>query len=326
MNSLFSEKISNTGLGTWQLGMKGWGQGYDEPELLEALLTGLKNGINFVDTAEIYGNGKSESLIGKALEEVRREDVRIATKVAGFNATSRRVSRSLFDSLKRLKADYIDLYQVHWEPSAYTNLRELFRSLENLAKEGYVRHIGVSNFSEKGIEIANESMKDFIIESNQIKFNIVERPRQAFLDFMKSRNIKIIAWSPLAQGFLSGRYSRNKRPSGYVRRVNKLFSPQYFGKYGPLLSKIKEIASGRKISMSQLVLAYEITLGVLPIPGFRNIEQVMEIVGAANLTLTAEEKASIDKVAAECGFLSYSGSFYPRFLPNFIARIGRLFT
>ncbi|MEM0073403.1 MAG: aldo/keto reductase [Thermoplasmatales archaeon] len=325
MNSIFSEKISNIGLGTWQLGLKGWGKGYERNTLIEALQTGLKNGLNFIDTAEIYGNGMSETLIGEALENLKREDFKIATKVAGFNATSRRVFQSLKKSLKRLRTDYVDLYQVHWEPSAYTNVKELFRTLEKIAKEGYIKHIGVSNFSEKGIEIANNSMKDFRIESNQIKFNIIERPGDALLDFMKNEGIKVIAWSPLAQGFLSGKYTKYNRPSGYVRRINRLFSPRYFERFEPLLSKLSDIAHEKGATVSQIVLSYEVALGAFPIPGFRTTEQVMEIVKASNLSLSTEEKSLIDKASSECGIIHTSGSFYPRYLPNFIARIGTYF-
>ncbi|MEM0128536.1 MAG: aldo/keto reductase [Thermoplasmatales archaeon] len=326
MNSIFSEKISNVGLGTWQLGMKGWGKGYYRKTLIEALQTGLKNGLNFIDTAEIYGNGMSETLIGEALENLKRENFKVATKVAGFNATSRKVSQSLEKSLKRLRTDYVDLYQVHWEPSAYTNVRELFRTLEKIANEGYIKHIGVSNFSEKGIKVANSAMKDFRIESNQIKFNIIERPEDGLLDFMKNEGIKVIAWSPLAQGFLSGKYTKYNGPAGYVRRINRLFSARYFERFEPLLSKLGDIARGRGATISQIVLSYEVALGVLPIPGFRTSEQVMEIVKASNLSLAPEEKDSIEKTIAECGILHSSGSFYPKYLPNFIARIGTYFT
>ncbi|MGC8645630.1 MAG: aldo/keto reductase [Thermoplasmata archaeon] len=324
--SLFSGKISRIGLGTWQLGMRGWGEGYYEEELIKALRAGLEKGLNFVDTAEIYGNGTSEMLIGKAIQGIRREDVSIATKVAGFNATARRVRKRLSGSLKRLRTDYVDLYQVHWEPSAYTNLRELFRELEKLRDEGLIKHIGVSNFSQESIKLGNRAMKEARIESNQIKFNLVERPDQGLLDFMDREGIKLIAWSPLAQGFLTGKYSEERRPSGYVRRINKLFSPSLFERYKPLLSKLKEIAEQKKATPSQVVLSYESDLGVLPIPGFRNTEHVMEIVGASTLSLSNKEREGLGAALEKCGVLRASGSFYPRYLPNFIAMMGSLFT
>jgi len=325
MKSLFSEGVSRIGLGTWQLGMRGWGSGYDESTLTEALRIGIKNGLNFIDTAELYGNGTSEMLIGKAIEGMKREDIKIATKLAGFNATARRVKKRLSGSLKRLGVDYVDLYQVHWEPSIYTNMRELFRELERLENEGLIKHIGVSNFSRESIQLGNESMKEAKIESNQIKFNLIERPSEDLMDFMRREEIKVIAWSPLAQGFLTGKYSKDRRPSGYVRRANRLFSTASFEKYEPLLTKLREVAERRKATPSQVALSYESYLGVLPIPGFRNAEQVKEIVGASTLSLTKEDVEDINATLEKCGVIRTSGSFYPRLLPNFIAMLGALF-
>jgi aryl-alcohol dehydrogenase-like predicted oxidoreductase len=327
VDSLFgNSKVSKIGLGTWQLGLKGWGTGYEEKELVEALKFGIKNGLNFIDTAEIYGSGRSESLIGEAVSVFDRREYYIATKVAGFNASAGRVRRSLTNSLRRLKCDYVDLYQVHWEPSAYTNLPDLFKELEKAAKDGLINHIGVSNFSARSIENANEVMRELKIESNQIKFNIVERPSSKLLEFMNMNNIKLIAWSPLAQGFLTGKYSESNPPSGYVRRINKMFSAGNFVRFRPLISELMKISETRKVAPVQIVLAYEKQFGVLPIPGFRNEKQVAEILSATSLNLSEFEIGSIEGALLKSGTIETPGSFYPRFLPNFIARIGSLFT
>jgi aryl-alcohol dehydrogenase-like predicted oxidoreductase len=325
MVGLFDENGTNKiGLGTWQLGLKGWGRDYEESELVEGLKFGINNGLNFVDTAEIYGMGKSESLVGEVVSEFERKQLFIATKLAGFNATKGRVRKSLTNSLKRLRMDYLDLYQVHWEPSLYTNLTDLFRELEEVAKEGLINHIGVSNFSAKSIEKANGSMKELKIESNQIKFNLVERPNSELLSFMKANAIKLIAWSPLAQGFLSGKYSSESKPSGSVRKINRLFSPSSFERFGPLLSELRRISDERKLSPIQLVLAYEKHIGILPIPGFKNVKQVKDLVSANSLELSEQEVFSIDSALQKSGVLETSIGFYPRILPNFIARLGFL--
>lgn len=326
MDGLFDQNsVSKIGLGTWQLGLRGWGVGYEEKQLIEGLKSGIKNGLNFIDSAELYGNGRSESLVGAAIKEFDRRDYFVATKLAGFNATARRVKRSLTNSLSRLKLDYIDLYQVHWEPSVYTNIPELFRELERVANEGLVNHIGVSNFSSQSIERANSSMREMRVESNQVKFNAVERPSPKLLDFMKSNGIKLIAWSPLAQGFLSGKYSIGNRPSGTVRKFNRLFSTSNFERFQPLLTELRRIADERKVTPVQIVLAYEKYLGVLPIPGFKNIEQVIDLISADSLKMSEEDISSLDLSLRKSVPLVTSGGLYPRFLPNFIARLGMLF-
>ena len=326
MVNLFDESsVSKIGMGTWQLGMKGWGSGYEEKELIAALRSGIENGLNLIDTAEIYGMGKSEELVGDAVEVFDRKRFYIATKLAGFNANARRAKRSLLNSLKRLKLDYVDLYQVHWEPSIYTSIPELFVELEKEVKEGLIGHIGVSNFSVKSLEKANGSMKEQKIESNQIKFNVVERPNPTVLEYLRQNNIKLIAWSPLAQGFLSGKYTSNNRPTGGVRRINRLFSSSYFNRFGRLLSEFQRISNERGASTIQVVLAYEKFLGVLPIPGFRNSRQVSDIVSANSLKLTEQEIGSIEAALQETSTLETSIGFYPRLLPNFIARLGFLF-
>ncbi len=326
MKKIFDDaSLGRIGLGTWQLGLKGWGQGYESEELVDALKLGIKNGLNFIDTAEIYGRGKSEILVGEALRGFERKQFYVATKIAGFNATKGRVRKSLANSLKRMKLEYVDLYQVHWEPSAYTNVPELFRELERVANDGLINHIGVSNFSTRSIEIANNSMKDFRVESNQIKFNLVERPSSKLMEFMKTNDVKLIAWSPLGQGFLSGKYSVNSKPTGGVRRINKLFSTSNFSRFGFLLKELQRISSDLSVNPTQLVLAYEKHLGVLPIPGFKNAKQVTDIVEANSIELSDRDISAIDAAMKGSGYLETSTGFYPRAMPNFLARLGFLF-
>lgn len=316
--------ISRIGLGTWQLGLKGWGPDYNGDELVEALRIGIRNGLNFIDTAEVYGMGRSETLVGNALQEFDRKQYFVATKLAGFNSSSRVVRKRLTMSLRRLKLDYIDLYQVHWEPSIYTSIPELFRELENLADEGLISHIGVSNFSIKTIKKANESMKYRKVVSNQIKFNLVERPSHDLQEFMMMNDIKLIAWSPLAQGFLSGNYSHGNRPKGAVRRINRLFSEANFTRFAPLLEVLRDISEGRRMTPTQIALAYEKFLGVIPIPGFRTRKQVSEIIASNSISLSKSEIASIENALEKCGTIETSVGLYPRLVPNFVARIGAL--
>ncbi len=326
MTGIFLDgKATAIGLGTWQMGLKGWGKDYDYNSSIEAFKYAINNGINFIDTAEIYGAGKSEELIGMALEQSARKHIYIATKVAGFNATSKRVSKSLQGSLNRMHIDYVDLYQVHWEPSNYTNLQELFKELERLAKEGLIKHIGVSNFSLNTLKKVSLSLRDYRIESNQIKFNLIERPDKNLQEYMNEQNIKLIAWSPLAQGFLTGKYGPGTRPSGGIRKINSLFSDRNMKRYEPLLEVLKEIALQNNVSITQLVLAYEAHLRVLPIPGFKNVNQVKDIVGAINLELGEKDLARISEVIDKVGTIYVNDVMFPRYFPNFMVRLVSLF-
>ncbi|MGC8681422.1 MAG: aldo/keto reductase [Thermoplasmata archaeon] len=326
MKNLFSENnISKIGLGTWQMGMKGWGSDYEDSNVIDALVYGINNGINFIDTAEIYGNGKSEKLIGNALEQIDRKRVYVATKIAGFNATEKKVKKSINGSLKRMKIDYIDLYQVHWEPSIYTNMENLFKELENSIKEGLINHIGVSNFSLKNLEIANSYLKDYKIESNQIKFNLVERPRKEIIEYMNKNNIKLIAWSPLAQGFLTGKYGPGNMPKGFIRKVNKLFKEKNFKRYENLFKILRELSMKKNASITQIVLSYESSLGVLPIPGFKNKNQVKEIVDSIKIEISEDELKEITDVINELGTIKSNEEMFPRILPNFLVKIISIF-
>ncbi|MGC8497136.1 MAG: aldo/keto reductase [Thermoplasmata archaeon] len=326
MTDMFLDGKANAiGLGTWQMGLKGWGKDYDYNSSIEAFKYAINNGINFIDSAEIYGGGTSEELIGKALETLDRKQIYIATKVAGFNATAKRVGKSLHGSLNRLNIDYVDLYQVHWEPSNYTNLQELFKELERLAKEGLIKHIGVSNFSLNTLQKVASYLKDYRIESNQIKFNLIERPDKNLQNYMNEHDIKLIAWSPLAQGFLTGKYGAGNRPSGGIRKINSLFSDHNMKRYEPLLEVLKEIALQNNVSVTQLVLAYEAQLGVLPIPGFKNVKQVKDIVGAINLELKEKDAARISEVIDKVRTIYANDVMFPRFFPNFMVRLVSLF-
>lgn len=317
MKTLFDEMNIKIGAGTWQMGMKGWGSDYNENDVRNSLSFLIRNGINFIDTAEIYGHGESERNVGQVLRDLDRKKVAIATKIAGSNFRKNKIRKSLENSLRRLNTDYIDLYQVHWEPSTYTNIRESFRELENLAKEGLIHHIGVSNFTADKIKIANEVLKEIPIESNQIKYNIIEFPPEKELEFLTENNIKIIAWSPLAQGFLTGKYDARNNPTGYIRKINALFKKGSFEKFLPLLQILREEANNYHVPVASLVLAYEIQKGVIPIPGFKNEKQASDIINALKLNLN---ETTMERIEDESNRVKihYRIGFYPPYLPNFL--------
>lgn len=208
-------KASPIGLGAWQAGSKAWL--VDKAELIRAYRRAFELGVNFIDTAEIYGWGQSERLVGEA---VRGYDVLVATKVAGFHWG--RVEKSARASLGRLGR--IDLLQLHWPPPAYAPFCKVIRELERLKEVGLVHEIGVSNFDETLLRRAFECLKRHEIVSDQIEYNLLNRAadRPEFKRAVEELGVKIIAWSPLAKGAVFGRWGpdRARRTDSAIKRAN----------------------------------------------------------------------------------------------------------
>ncbi len=171
-------KVSKIGLGTWQYGTEGWGFGADftEQEALATVNKALEMGINFLDTAEVYGDGRSEEIVGKAIDG-RRDAVIIATKVLPRHLRERDLIRACDESLRRLKTDRIDLYQIH-AAEPYVPLDESMAALAKLIDGGKIRYVGVSNFSVPLLRAAEEAFSDKIV-SNQVRYNLLQRDIEA---------------------------------------------------------------------------------------------------------------------------------------------------
>ena len=229
-----SLNVSRIGYGAWALGGRGWGN-YNEREARRALESCLECGINFFDTAPIYGFGHSEVVLGEVLSGVR-SDVLIATKCGlSWNDSGQvhhdlsrdALCRDLEASLQRLKTDYIDLYQIHW-PDRRTSLEETLDELVSFQRTGVVRYIGVSNFSTQQLQQACE-LAD--IASIQQPYNLLQRDAATdVLPTCRQKNLGFIAYSPLAQGVLGGEMDVGSRPGRHdVRRRNPLYrSPEKF--------------------------------------------------------------------------------------------------
>ncbi len=229
-----SLNVSRIGYGAWALGGRGWGN-YHEREARRTLESCLECGINFFDTAPIYGLGRSEEVLGEVLSGVR-SDVLIATKCGLVWSDSGQVHhdlsrdalrRDLEASLQRLKTDYIDLYQIHW-PDRRTPLEETIDELVSFQRAGVIRHIGVSNFSAQQLQQAC-AFAD--IASIQQLYNLLQRDAATdVLPVCRQKNLGFIAYSPLAQGVLGGEMDEDSRPGRHdVRRRNPLYrSPEKF--------------------------------------------------------------------------------------------------
>lgn len=195
-------RIPVLGLGTWGVGGFGSRVIGGEDEAVRALRLGMDLGMRFIDTAEMYAHGHSEEVVAAAVAE-DREKVFIATKVSAENLSFERVLRSCEASLKRLKTNYTDLYQVHW-PNPSIPISETMKAMERLVAEGKVRHIGVSNFSVQQTREAQAVLSKSQLDSNQVEYSLLDRPiEEDLLPFATKEHVTIIAYTPLGRGQIS---------------------------------------------------------------------------------------------------------------------------
>ncbi|MFW9996553.1 MAG: aldo/keto reductase [Candidatus Odinarchaeota archaeon] len=292
-------KISSVGLGTWQLGARAWnyGQGsFDKQAALELLGEALEQGINFIDTAEIYGSGKSEEIIGEFLKE-HRDEVVIATKFMPATVIPGKVRKAARKSLDRLGIKTIDLYQIHW-PNPLLPLGRTLRHMEDLVDQGKIRYIGVSNYSTKLLDKARGKMKKHEIVSSQVNYSLIKLgAEKSLLPYARKEKITVIAYSPLAQGFLTGKYTvDNPAPKG-VRGMNSLFSKGNLKRAAPLLDALRSVAETHGATTAQIALNYLISADhVVAIPGAKNSDHVKGNAGAADFELTGQEIQQIREI------------------------------
>jgi len=208
------------GLGTWEIGGREGPDYSHDREAIEIIRYAIKKGMYLIDTAEMYGGGHTEELVGEAIKEFPREKVFIATKVWHTDLRYRDVLAALERSLERLQVDYVDLYQIHW-PNPAIPIKETMKAMEKLVDDGKVRFIGVSNFSLKELEEAMASMSKYDIVSNQLLYNPLDRQiEEDLLPFCKKNGITIIAYRPLGKGRLL-REPYRSRLEGIARKYGK---------------------------------------------------------------------------------------------------------
>jgi len=290
-------KVSKIGIGTWQASGDAWGQDVMDDNIIKAIKRSYELGVNLVDTAEIYGNGHSETVVGKALKDIGRENMVVATKVAGAHLRHDELLKSAELSMKRLGISYIDLYQIHWpDPWEQIPLRETMKAMEELYVQGKIRAIGVSNFAVRDLEDARSYLSKTDIVSNQVRYNMLQREiEEEVMPYCRKNGIIIIAWSPLAQGALSGKYSTENVPRDRIRSGNEVFKPVNMKQIERLIKVLREIAQRKKKTVSQVALNWVISHeGVIAIPGAKTPEQAEENAGAADWKLSDEELKLIE--------------------------------
>jgi aryl-alcohol dehydrogenase-like predicted oxidoreductase len=302
-------KVSVIGLGTGQFGSRAWGYGvrFGEKDVVKIVKRAIELGINVFDTAETYGYGESERLLGKALDGYDRDDFVIISKVAPWNLKYKNVRKAVERSLRRLNVDYIDLYLVHY-PNPLIPMKETFRALERLIKEGKVRYMGVSNFSDYMLKKAEEELSSTEIVANEIEYNIFSRrAEKRIIPYCKRWNIGIIAYSPLAGGVLTGKYSSKNLPRDRARAFNFLARRRFLEKAQPLFEVLRRIAVEKRVSLAQVALSWIIRHPLcIAIPAALTCEEIEDNAKASDLMLSSKDIQKINHVAISLGFLTYT--------------------
>ena len=290
-------KVSRIGLGTWQFGSLEWGYGdrYASGAARDIVARALALGVTLFDTAEIYGLGKSERILGEALGDERAE-VAVASKImpiAPFPAVIKQRERA---SARRLQLERIPLYQIH-QPNPVFPDSVIMPGMRDLLDSGDIGAAGVSNYSLARWQRADAALGRPVI-SNQVQFSLA---RPSALDdlvpFAERENRVVIAYSPLAQGLLGGKYGPDNRPGG-VRTTNQLFGTENLRRIEPLLQTLRAVATDVDAKPAQVALAWLISLpGVVAIPGASSVDQLECNVAAADIELTAESRDALTDAA-----------------------------
>ena len=288
-------RVSVIGLGTWQFGSTEWGYGndYASGEAGAIVKRALELGVNLVDTAEIYGIGRSERIVGEAIRG-RRDKMFLATKLFPIGLPFQVQGRARA-SAKRLGVDRLDLYQLHW-PSPLFPPRSTMPRMKRLLDSGLVGHIGVSNHNLAQWQAAERALGGPVL-SNQVRFSLIARaPEHELLPRAQREGRLIIAYSPLGQGLLSGKYQ--KSPPRNFRRARRAFSDESRQRLQPLVDALGEIGAKHGATNSQVALAWLIRKpNVVAIPGASNVRQLEENVAAADVELSDDDDARLTALA-----------------------------
>ena len=294
-------RTSAIGLGTWQFGSREWGYGdaYADDVAPALVRRALELGITFIDTAEMYGFGRSERIIGAAIDG-RPDGVTIATKLMPLLPLPAVTAQRARASRARLGVDAIALYQLHF-PNPIVPPRTTMRGLRRLLDDGVVHRAGVSNYSLKGWRVAERALGRPVV-SNQVRFSLASpSPAWDLVPYARDRDRVVIAYSPLAQGLLAvgqDDATRQGRSAGWARRGNSLASERNRLRARPLLAALDDVARAHGATPAQVALAWVIGHGnVIAIPGARTIEQLEENAAAADLELSAAEHDRLTREA-----------------------------
>jgi aryl-alcohol dehydrogenase-like predicted oxidoreductase len=290
-------RVSRIGLGTWQFGSREWGYGdsYASGPAHDIVHRARALGVTFFDTAEVYGLGKSERILGEALGD-ERDQVAVASKifpVAPFPAVVKQRERA---SARRLQLEHIPLYQIH-QPNPVVPDSVIMPGMRDLLDSGAIGAAGVSNYSLSRWKQADAALGRPVI-SNQVHFSLAHPGAlDDLVPFAEQENRVVIAYSPLAQGLLGGKYGVDNRPGG-VRAVNALFGTENLRRIEPLLQALRDVAKEVDAKPAQVALAWLISLpNVVAIPEASSVEQLEFNVAAADIDLSEGSREALTDAA-----------------------------
>jgi aryl-alcohol dehydrogenase-like predicted oxidoreductase len=301
-----SLKLSAVAIGTWAIGGWMWG-GTDEAESIATIRAALEHGINIIDTAPVYGFGRSEEIVGKAIAESQlRSNVVIATKTGlqweggrvARNASRARIVREVEDSLRRLKTDYIDVYQVHW-PDPLITIEETADAMHQLFARGKIRAIGVSNFSVVQMERFRRVAPLHVL---QPPYNLFERGIEAdLLPYCRENNIATLGYGALCRGLLSGRMRADTVFDGDdLRRTDPKFVAPRFAQYLAAVDKLDRLAQRFGKRVIHLAVRWMLDQGITTaLWGARHPGQLQPVDEVTSWSLDASAKAEIDQILRE---------------------------
>lgn len=299
-------RVSRVGTGTWQWGGAfywGYGRSYTDADLAGAFSASIDSGINWFDTAEIYGRGRSERIIAgltNGSDGNRRSSTRalIATKFFPYpwRWHSSSFRRALKASLKRLNTDSIDLYQIHF-PFRPRSFEYWVDALADAAQDGHIKAVGVSNFSAEQTKRTHEMLarRGIVLASNQVGYSLLNRVVESngVLDACRKLGVSVISYGPLAEGLLSGKY-RTDNPPPLLRRLR--WARKRLKLLPPLISLMNDISSAHGATVAQVALNWLIKKNTLPIPGAKSAAQAADNAAAMTWKLTNDEFEALNEV------------------------------
>ena len=303
MRSLGTSDIQITPIimGTWQAGKGSWIDIEDE-QTIKAIRQAYEVGITTIDTAEVYGNGYSERIVAQAVSDIR-DKVVIASKVFADHLQYEQVIAACERSLKNLKTDYLDLYQIHWPSGAFGSeqvpISETMSALNKLKEQGKIRAIGVSNFDRTQLEEASQYGR---VDSLQPPYSLFWRGvENDAMPYCIEHKISILAYSSLAQGLLTGKFTSDHQfAPGDIRLKNKLFKGANYQRAQQALEQLRPVAENHQCSLAQLALAWLIAQPQTnAIAGARNASQVIDNAQAVSINLSANELQEIDRIGQQ---------------------------
>ncbi|OBG68788.1 aldo/keto reductase [Mycobacterium sp. E3305] len=290
-------RVSRIGLGTWQFGSREWGygEGYASGAAGEIVRRALALGVTLFDTAEVYGLGKSERILGEALGD-ERASVAVASKIMPVAPFPAVVKQREAASARRLGLDRIPLYQIH-QSNPLVPDTVIMPGMRDLLDAGKIGAVGVSNYSLARWRKADAALGRPVV-SNQVHFSLAHAgPLEDLVPFAERENRIVIAYSPLEQGLLGGKYGLDNRPGG-IRALNSLFGTENLRRVEPLLQTLRDVATTVGAKPAQVALAWLISYpGVVAIPGASSVEQLEFNVAAADIDLPPDAREALTGAA-----------------------------